>query len=210
MSGRPLGKWKLLAALFALGLVVDQVTKFLAVDRLTSAFSRVGAHTLEHRIQAFWRLRYLEPLATEPYYVYRPLWRMNYVENPAAAFGMFGFVPPEIRYPLFLGVSALAVGFVFYYYRKLEIGQRFLQISLGFVLAGTVGNLVDRLARRYVIDFIDWYWWNRPDLRWPTFNMADSLLVVGIAMMLVHPSPSRADAQRTGREPGNKRAASRV
>ena len=199
MSRRLFSKWKLLAALFGVGLVLDQVTKFLAVDRLTVAFQRAGAVTLSDRIAAFWRLKYLEPLATEPYYVYRPLWRMNYVENPNAAFGFMSFVPAEARYRIFLVISVLAIGFVFYYYRKLEPGQRFLQIALGFVLAGTVGNLVDRLARRYVIDFIDWYWWNRPDLRWPTFNLADSLLVVGIALLLLHPSPGGANAGGTSR-----------
>ena len=210
MSRVPFSKWKLLAALFGLGVLLDQVTKFLAVDRLTVAFSRAGAHTLGEKVAAFWRLKYLEPLATEPYYVYRPLWRMNYVENPNAAFGFMSFVPAETRYQLFLVISVAAIGFVFYYYRKLEPGQRFLQISLAFVLAGTVGNLVDRLARRYVIDFIDWYWWNRPDLRWPTFNIADSLLVVGIALLLLHPSPGRAKAERIGGDPGKKRAASGV
>jgi signal peptidase II len=189
MSRGRLGKWRVLALIFPIALLADQVTKFLAVERLTTAFARAGAHDLGARLEAFWRLRHLEPFATAPYYVYRPLWRMAYVENPAAAFGMFGFIPPEARYRVFLVVSVLAIGFVFYYYRKLDDGQRFLQVSLAFVLAGTVGNLVDRLARRYVIDFIDWYWWNRPDLRWPTFNLADSLLVVGIAMLLLHPSP---------------------
>ncbi len=189
MSRGRVGKWAVLALIFPLAVLADQVTKFLAVDRLTRAFARVGAHDLAQKVEAFWRLRHLEPFATEPYTVYRPLWRMAYVENPAAAFGMFGFIPPDARYRVFLIVSVLAIGFVFYYYRKLDDGQRFLQVALAFVLAGTVGNLVDRLARRYVIDFIDWYWWNRPDLRWPTFNLADSLLVVGIAMLLVHPSP---------------------
>ncbi len=209
MRRKPLGKWKVLAALFALGLAADQVTKFLAVDRLTVAFLRAGARTLGDKVEAFWRLKYLEPLATEPYYVFRPFWRMTYVENPNAAFGFMSFVPAEARYRLFLVISGAAVGFVFYYYRKLGVRQRFLQISLAFVLAGTVGNLVDRLARRYVIDFIDWYWWNRPDLRWPTFNVADSLLVVGIALLLLHPSPGRADMDRL-RDPGKKRAASGV
>ncbi len=119
------------------------------------------------------------------------------------------FVPAEARYRLFLLISVLAVAFVIYYYRRLETRQRFLQIALAFVLAGTVGNLVDRLARRYVIDFIDWYWWNRPDLRWPTFNLADSLLVVGIGLLLVHPSPGRAKAIKVDGS-GKKRAASGV
>jgi len=200
MSGRGPGKWPLLGALFALGIVADQVTKFLAVDRLTAAFRRAHAQGLVEKLQAFVRLRHLEPVATEPFYVFRPLWRMLYVENPNAAFGFLAFLPADLRYRLFLVISALAVVFVVYYYRKLEPTQRFLQVALALVLAGTVGNLIDRLMRRYVIDFIDWYWWNRPDLRWPTFNLADSMLVVGIAMLLVHPAP------RSG-STGNKRGA---
>jgi signal peptidase II len=195
------GKWTLLVLVFALGRAADQATKYLAVDCLTTAFQRAGARTLEQKAAAFWRLRHLEPLATEPYYVYRPLWRMSYVENPAAAFGMFRFIPAELRYRLFLGVSAFAVVFVIYYYRRLDPRQWFLQLSLACVLAGTVGNLVDRLARRYVIDFVEWYWWNRPDLLWPTFNVADSLLVVGIGMLLVHPGAGGKGA----REPGSAR-----
>ncbi len=210
MSRGRVGKWMVLALLFPVALVVDQVTKFLAVDRLTTAFARVGAHGLEQKLAAFWRLRHLEPLATTPYYVYRPLWRMAYVENPAAAFGMFGFIPPELRYRVFIVISILAIGFVIYYYRKLEDRQRYLQVSLAFVLAGTIGNLVDRFARRYVIDFVEWYWWNRPDIRWPTFNVADSLLVVGIAMLLVHPSPHQAGDHGAGRPPGKNRAVSGV
>lgn len=210
MSARGPGKWSLLGALFALGLALDQATKFLAVERLTTAFARVGAHDMGAKLAAFFRLRYLEPLATEPYYVLRPVWRMNYVENPAAAFSMFAFVPADLRYRLFLVISVCAVGFVFYYYRRLRPEQRFLQVALALVLAGTVGNLVDRLARRYVIDFVEWYWWNRPDLRWPTFNVADSMLVVGIAMLLVHPAPKAAGVPEPGAAAGNKKTASRV
>jgi signal peptidase II len=47
------------------------------------------------------------------------------------------------------------------------------------------------VARGYVIDFVDWYWWNRPDLYWPTFNVADSLIVVGVAMLVLHPAPKK-------------------
>jgi len=106
-------------------------------------------------------------------------------------------VPFGARYPLFIVISVAAIAFVFHYYRRLEPRERVLQIALACVLAGTVGNLVDRLARRYVIDFVDWYWWNRPDLYWPTFNVADSLLVVGIGLLLLQPS-RQAGAGRAG------------
>jgi len=65
-------------------------------------------------------------------------------------------------------------------------------VALSLVLAGAVGNFVDRLARRYVIDFVEWYWWNRPDLRWPTFNVADSMLTVGIVLLLLAPQERKA------------------
>jgi len=41
---------------------------------------------------------------------------------------------------------------------------------------------------------VEWYWWNRPDLRWPTFNLADSLIVVGVAMLILHPGPQKSAA----------------
>ncbi len=51
-----------------------------------------------------------------------------------------------------------------------------------------------------MIDFVEWYWWNRPDIRWPTFNVADSLIVVGVAMLVLHPG-SRAEREAAaGRE----------
>jgi signal peptidase II len=210
MSGHPLSKWRLLAAIFAVALLADQATKLLAVDRLTYAFQRSGARTLPSKIQALYGLKYLEPLAKEPYYVYRPLWRMSYVENPGAAWGLFRDASVTFRNGFFTAISILAIGFILYYYRRLEVRQRFLQVALAFVLAGAVGNFVDRLARKYVIDFVEWYLWNRPDIRWPTFNVADSLIVVGVAMLIVHPGPKGASGAGTGRDHGKKRTASGV
>jgi len=205
MSGRPVSKWRVLAAVFGLGLAADQVSKFLAVDRLTTAFSRAGASTIGEKIVAFWRLRSLEAL--EPgFYVYRPLWRMHYTENPNAAFGFLAFLPAGARYTVFVIISIAAVAFVLHYYRRVEERQRLLQVALALVLAGTVGNLVDRLARRYVIDFVDWYWWNRPDLLWPTFNVADSMLVVGIGAILL--LPQRHTGIGPGGGAGNRRSGS--
>jgi signal peptidase II len=187
MSGRP-SKWALLWTLFVVLVVADQWTKFLAVERLTTLFQR-GPDGIAERVQVFYRAKHLEPLATEPHVVYAPLWRMTYVENPGAAWGLFRGLSPGVRNVFFVAVSLAAVAFILNYYRRVGADQRFLQVALAFVLAGAVGNFVDRLARRYVVDFIDWYWWNRPDLRWPTFNVADSLIVVGVIMLVLHPGP---------------------
>jgi signal peptidase II len=195
-------KWVLLAVLFVALVGVDQWTKFLAVERLTTVFERTPDSGLLARVDGFYRHRHLEPLATEPHYVWRPVWRMNYVENPGAAWGLFRGFSPGFRNLFFTLVSLGAVAFILHYYRKLAEDQRFLQVALALVLAGAVGNFIDRLARHYVIDFVEWYWWNRPDLRWPTFNVADSLIVVGVIMLLLHPG-----AQKSAEGAGAKKEA---
>ena len=187
-----LSKWTLLWAIFATLMVADQATKFLAVDRLTTAFQRAGDRTLVEKLRGFYSYRHLEPLATDPYVVWRPVWRMAYVENPGAAWGMFRGLADDWRNAFFTAISVGAAAFILYYYRRQE--SRFLQVALAFVLAGAMGNFVDRVARRYVIDFIEWYWWNRPDVRWPTFNIADSCIVVGVLMLVLHPGGKRQGA----------------
>ncbi len=191
-AGSGVSRWALLAAIFGVMLVLDQWTKFLAVERLTFAFERAGATTAVEKVSTFVRARHLEPLARPPYTVWQPVWRMNYVENPGSAFGLLRDLGERARNLLFVLVYPAAAVFILNAYRKLGERQRFLQMALAFVLSGAVGNFVDRLAHGYVIDFIEWYWWNRPDIRWPTFNLADSLIVVGVAMLLVHPGEKKA------------------
>ncbi len=199
MSRRP-GKWAVLAALFVALVAFDQWTKYLAVSRLTHVFERSRETSLPERVRGFYAYRHLEPLATEPHYVWQPVWRMNYVENPGAAWGLFRSFSDSFRNAFFTFISVAAVAFILHYYRKLRDDQRYLQVALAFVLAGAVGNFVDRIARQYVIDFVEWYWWNRPDIRWPTFNVADSLIVVGVAMLVLHPGSKAEREGAAGRE----------
>lgn len=201
----PRNRWALLAALFTVLVLADQWTKYLAVDRLTTVFERTPELGGLEKVAAFYERRHLEPFATPPHYVWRPVWRMNYVENPGAAFGLFRDLPEGVRSAFFFVLSIGAIGFILHYYRKLRADQRFLQVTLALVLSGAVGNFIDRLARGYVIDFVEWYWWNRPDIRWPTFNIADSLLVVGIAMLFVHPGTKKEEAE-AGKGPAKKGA----
>jgi signal peptidase II len=196
MRGRR-NKWALLAALFFGLVLADQWSKYLAVDRLTYALERPEGMSAGEKLRAFYTLRHLEPVATAPHYVWRPVWRMNYVENPFAAFNLFSGVPERFRRPLFFAVTLAAVAFVLGAYRKLDDRDRWQQIALALILAGALGNFADRVARGYVIDFIEWHWWNRPDLRWPTFNVADSSLVVGVAMLLLHPGARKEKRRQT-------------
>ncbi len=185
-------KWTLLAAIFAVLVVADQVTKFLAVERLTWAFQRTGLRTVAERVRGFYTLSHLEGASRPSFVVWDPMWRMTYAENPGAAWGLFRDMPAGFRNLFFVAVALGAVAFILWYYRRLRQDQRWLQVALAFVLTGAVGNLVDRIARGYVVDFVQWHWWKRPDLYFPIFNLADSLIVVGVAMLLLHPDERRA------------------
>jgi len=202
VSHRP-GKWAVLAGLFVALVLVDQATKFLAVDRLTTAFERNGDVTLVQKVRGFYGYRHLETTATAPYTVWAPMWRMTYVENPGAAWGLFRGLSERTRNGFFTAISLVAVVLILGYYRKLRDEQRYYQVALSMLLAGAVGNFIDRLARRYVIDFIDWYAGN---WHWPTFNVADSLIVVGVALLVLRPGSGKARPALAQAEEGRRAA----
>jgi signal peptidase II len=191
MSARP-GKWTVLVAVFVVMVLFDQVSKFLAVDRLTTVFQFKGDVTLVEKVQGFYAHRHLAGHATPPHTVWKPMWAMRYVENPGAAWGLFQDLSDGTRNLFFVVVSVAAVAFILVYYRKLRDEQRYAQLALALLLSGAVGNFIDRLARQYVVDFVDWY---AGSWHWPTFNVADSLIVVGVAMLLLHPGPRREPAR---------------
>lgn len=178
-------RWKILITLSLFIVVADQVTKFWAVDRLTRAFESVNAETFSERLTAFVQLRDLQRMREPPVVVLENFWQFRYVENPGAAWGSFTGIPENLRVPFFYVVSIAAIVFIGVFYRRLEENQRLLQVALALVLGGAVGNFIDRLIRGYVIDFIDWHWRNDPNLHWPTFNIADVGISVGVTLLLL-------------------------
>lgn len=175
--------WLLVAA--AIVVMVDQLSKFTVLSRLTSAFDGEGSAL---------GIFYGKP--PEPGYDglrFRPKDRVvfrgdfvsfNYAENDGAAFGLFRNVPREYRAPLFYAVTVGALLLVFYYWRQLRGGrdERFARAGLPLVLGGALGNAIDRLTRGFVIDFLDVH---RGQAHWPAFNVADVTLVVGVMFLLV-------------------------
>ena len=110
---------------------------------------------------------------------------LRYAENPGAAFGLFRRLPPGARGPLFHLVSIGAVVLITVYYLRLggTKQERWALIGLPLVLGGAIGNWVDRLARGFVIDFIEAHW--KDVYTWPSFNVADSAIVVGVILLLI-------------------------
>jgi len=112
-----------------------------------------------------------------------------HAQNRGAAFSLFqgGTI-------VFLVVSVLSIGMVAYFYRSLRDRSPWLHLVLGIVLGGTLGNFTDRLRQGYVTD---WLSIGIGDTRWPTFNVADSSVVVGIGILVVYlflTSPDRREA----------------
>jgi signal peptidase II len=197
-------KWKLLALIAGLWFAADQVTKYLAVEHLTAAFTVARAHSFPEKLKAFATQKDLleRGLADPTPVTVAPFWQHRYTQNRGAAWGVLAGAGEKFRVPFFYLVSIVAVIFIFSYYRKLSDNQRYLQVALALVLGGAVGNALDRLLRGYVIDFIDWHWfdpyWQHPSLHWPTFNVADSGITVGLAMLFAEmlfvkkPKPAKA------------------
>jgi signal peptidase II len=105
---------------------------------------------------------------------------LTLVMNPGLAFGMLGTVPPGWRWAVAL-LSLLAVGVLATLAtRLLPEGGKVAAVAIGMIFGGAAGNLIDRARFGAVVDFLDFYWhgWH-----WPAFNVADSAISVGVALL---------------------------
>jgi signal peptidase II len=99
-----------------------------------------------------------------------------HVRNTGAAFSLF-----QGGQVFFFIVTLLAFGMLVYFQRAFRGRGPLLHVVLGLVLGGTLGNLVDRVRLGYVTDFVSVGF---GDLRWPTWNVADASIVVGILALV--------------------------
>ncbi len=106
---------------------------------------------------------------------------LTHIRNRGAIFGFFSHSESRILFILLTLVSLVAMGLVIYYFFKTPSTQRFMKISLSVILAGALGNLIDRIFRGYVIDFLDFHikkW------HWPSFNVADACITIGAFLLI--------------------------
>ncbi len=108
---------------------------------------------------------------------------LTHVRNAGAAFGMFADADPVLRRIFFIGISVVAIGIILSFFRQLAPGDRLSSLALGLILGGAVGNLTDRIARDEVVDFLHFRLWG--GYSWPDFNLADSFIVVGVAILIL-------------------------
>lgn len=148
---------------------------------------------LADQITKYWvRLRYSLPGGEPDYFLSTPVigdWlQFRLVYNHGAAFGtkpqsLLPFLSPMVFFMIF---TVIAIGCLAYYYYRLGAREKTARLGVLLILAGAVGNLIDRMAMQKVTDFIDA---GIPGVspRWPVFNIADSSVCIGILLMLLPP-----------------------
>lgn len=107
---------------------------------------------------------------------------LTHVRNPGGAWSLLAGGDAAYRMPFFIGAGVVAVGLLLYFYSRLEPDMKLSAAALGAVLGGALGNLTDRLRHGEVIDFLQVH---LPGYTWPTFNVADSLVVVGVIVLMI-------------------------
>lgn len=123
------------------------------------------------------------------------LFNIVHVRNPGAAFGFLAGAPPWFRSVFFLAVTVAAIGLILYYLRQIRNGALALVLALALILAGAVGNLIDRVRFGEVVDFLDFY---IGSAHWPAFNIADAAISAGavlLAILLIVRRGGKQDSQ---------------
>lgn len=101
------------------------------------------------------------------------------VWNRGVSFGLLANHPEYMPYLLTVIASVLVIFLSIWMWRS---KSRFMAISLGLVVGGAIGNIIDRIRFGAVIDFLDFHWYG---MHWPAFNVADSTIFIGVALLLV-------------------------
>jgi len=135
-------------------LALDQLTKYLVVKN-------INLYEVKKVIPGFFNL--------------------THVQNRGAIFGFLGNSDKPLAL-FFLNLGALiAFSVIVYYFLKTPLKLSWMKTSFALIISGAMGNLVDRIFRGYVIDFLDFY---VKRFHWPFFNVADSCITIGTIILI--------------------------
>lgn len=153
---------------FGVGLWValDQWTKVLAVEAFSRTVPKLPAEA--HMIR------------TDVMAVTESWFNLRLAGNTGAAFSIFGDLSATARALIFGVVTVVAVAAIIYMWGRTRL--KLQMAGLVLLMGGAIGNAIDRLRLGYVVDFIQWYY---KDFVWPTFNIADVGICVGIGLLFV-------------------------
>ena len=125
---------------------------------------------------------------------------LTYVRNTGAAFGLFASVDSSVKAILLNSIAVIVFLIVSAYALRSSHKSVRLQVGLALILGGAVGNLLDRVRFGYVVDFLDFAISGH---HWPAFNVADSAICIGVALLFLDMLGSEdAPAERPDPAPG--------
>ena len=133
------------------------------------------------------------------------LLNFTHVRNTGVAFGLFATRGNLLGTAILTLLGLAALAFVAYYFRIVPRHDRPLLIALALVMGGAVGNLLDRIARGAVTDFVDFYYGT---YHWHTFNVADTAISIGIGLMILGTFFQRGEPALAEETPSSDAAAS--
>ena len=116
-------------------------------------------------------IKYLVNLYLEEIIIIKNIFILRFVQNFGAGFGLF-----QNQLVLMNIISLIVIAVIIYNYKDI-IKNKLYTTAFALILAGTISNLIDRLAYGYVIDYLDFQ-------VWPVFNIADSAITIGIMILL--------------------------
>ncbi len=118
----------------------------------------------------------------ESFPVFENFFHITYVRNFGAAFGFLSQTPAFFREIFFLMMPPIACLIILYILKGIDDQDSKQILSLSFIFAGAIGNYLDRLQFKYVIDFIDFHY---GQFSWPAFNFADMSIVGGVLFLML-------------------------
>ncbi len=190
--------WLLVVVVFS--VFVDQTSKIwaqenLAVMRTVNVTKEIDGAKRKVPAQKF--------VATEPLVLIPDALQFTYAENPAAAFSLTRSIPEDVRRPLLLISSSFGILVMIVWHLRMRRPDAILLTAFPLMVGGAVGNLIDRVRLRYVIDFIDMYaGFINPSWRhFATYNVADMCVVFGAALIIyrtfrpIYPEHDETQAQ---------------
>jgi len=170
-------KTKIITIITILGVALDQITKIWVVKNLCHRKPGVRCE-LPDSIEVFdgW-------------------FQLVHVQNPGAAFGMLSDF--EYAMQVFYVFTAIALAALYNLYRDLKNEEGFMTAALGLITAGAIGNLIDRVDKQSVTDFLRFYWPSEGGIggfltntfgttEYPSFNVADMAIICGAGMFIIH------------------------
>ncbi|WP_068545763.1 signal peptidase II [Thalassotalea crassostreae] len=125
-----------------------------------------------------------------------PFFNLTHVYNPGAAFSFLADQGGWQRW-FFTAIAAGVSVALVVWLAKTPKKDTLISISFALILSGAMGNLIDRMMYGYVIDFLDFYVGNK---HWPAFNVADSAIFIGAALMIIDAfkNDKNKESEKTG------------